>query len=90
MTGHEHSFNVGVVVEVCAHLLRREVVQLDKQQEVDELSVLGAVGGVKGAELQIVELTELNGQRPLLSRLVGRPENTFNDVSKDEIERIRA
>lgn len=51
--------------------------QLDKQQEVDELSVIGAVGGVNGAELQRVELAELNGQRPLLSRLVGRPENAL-------------
>lgn len=53
------------------HLLGWEVVQLDKQQEIDELSVLGAVGGVNRAELQTVELTELNRQRPLLSRLVG-------------------
>lgn len=77
MSGCEHSFNVRAVVEVCAHLRRREVVQLDKQQEVDELSVIGAVGGVNGAELQRVELAELNGQRPLLSRLVGRPENAL-------------
>lgn len=45
---------------MCFHLLGREVVQLDKQQEVDELSVIGAVGGVNRAELQTVELTELN------------------------------
>lgn len=64
------------VVEACIHLLWREVVQLDKQQEMDEVPVVGAVGGVNRAELQTVELTELNRQRPLLSRLVGRPGDT--------------
>lgn len=55
----------------CAfYLLRREVVQLDEQQEVDELSIMGAVGEVNRAEIQTVGLTELHRQRPLLSRLV--------------------
>lgn len=54
----------------CVHLLGREVVQLDEQQEVDELPILSAVGGVNGAERQIVELAELDRKCPLLRRLV--------------------
>lgn len=54
----------------CVHLLGWEVVQLDEQQEVDELSILSAVGGVNRAERQIVELAELDRKCPLLRRLV--------------------
>lgn len=58
---------------VCAHLMGWKVVQLDKQQEVDVVSVLCAVCRVNRAERQIVELTELYRKRPLLRSLIGRP-----------------
>lgn len=67
-------------VQLFVHLRGREAVQLDKQQEVDELSIIGTVGGINRAELQTVKLTELNRQRPLLSCLVGRPAHTHTNI----------
>lgn len=69
---------VRIDVWVCAHacvyvhLLRWEVVQLDEDQEVHELSITGAVFRVYWAECKSVELTELNRERPLLSCLIRR------------------
>lgn len=44
--------------------------QLDKKQEVDEVSITSTVGRINRAEWLTVELTELNRQRPLLSSLI--------------------
>lgn len=47
--------------------------ELDKQQEMDVVSVLSTVGGVNRAEVQTVELTELDWYGPLLGRFIRRP-----------------